>query len=398
MAPWISSVSRLTALPLVAAALVLSAAPAVRAQQSPFGLTHQQLALLSASSPAAVEAMLGPSQAGQFESTHVVYDDPRLDRIAARLQRACPRKGLRVRAVRDGSINAVTYMGGNIYVNSGMLAATEGDDDMLAAVVGHEMGHAGRYHTGSMIAQRLTAHLLARKLMPHNTPVQVKELLATIGFTSFTRDSEREADNDSLRFIAAAGFDVDGVFRMMKLLETVDPQMNPYLRSHPPSRDRGSRLREFAAREGYAGKTAGTADGARPAARAATFPTAPQGPGSEAASSLRGAVPSRPEGESTLSIRFTGNRSGGIHARISVDGEELATPKTLRDRVTSYRISPGSHVLQIEPWVNQPLGAPYVYGPLRVQFEATPGGTTEFRCELWKQAYLHSGLYDPNKK
>ena len=97
------------------------------------------------------DIQLGKESAAQVEQQMEVVKDPRLqafiDRIGKRLA-AQPQAGgfpYTFKVVNDPSINAFALPGGPTFVNSGLIAAAD-NEDQLAAVMAHEISHVSLRH------------------------------------------------------------------------------------------------------------------------------------------------------------------------------------------------------------------------------------------------------------
>lgn len=167
--------------------------------------------------------------------------------------------------------NAFALPGGHIFVTRGMLDLGL-DDDMLAALLGHEIAHVALDHHGRMQRRATLMQVLSQALLvgvmvgasnsedrrpatgPYRSPepygsgrgemiqgaaatsLIVNELL----LRSFSREHEDEADEGGQRWAAAAGFDPDGTGRLMSHMGERLPQSKKYgyWRTHPFFDDR----------------------------------------------------------------------------------------------------------------------------------------------------------------
>jgi len=168
--------------------------------------------------------------------------------------------------------NAFTLPGGQIFVTRGLidLGLT---DDMLANVLGHEIGHVALEHFQRMQRKATIMSVLSNVLLagviigaerganrPNpNTPydprvgygddgrgsliqgaaaasVIVNELL----LRSYSREHEDEADQEGQRLAAAAGYDPDGARQLWLVMNTKAPQAREfgYWQTHPFGEER----------------------------------------------------------------------------------------------------------------------------------------------------------------
>ncbi|HEX9944415.1 MAG TPA: M48 family metalloprotease [Thermoanaerobaculia bacterium] len=160
--------------------------------------------------------------------------------------------------------NAFALPGGQIFVTTGMLDLGL-DDDMLANVLGHEIGHVTLEHYLRMQRKATLMNVLGTVLVagvvigesnnrrpasqapydprvgtdPGGDLIQgaaaaslvVSELL----LRSYSREHEDEADKEGQRLAAAAGYDPDGARRLWEKMNARAPQLKQYgyWQTHP---------------------------------------------------------------------------------------------------------------------------------------------------------------------
>ncbi|MFY9822748.1 MAG: M48 family metalloprotease [Thermoanaerobaculia bacterium] len=162
--------------------------------------------------------------------------------------------------------NAFALPAGQIFITTGMLDLGL-DDDMLANVLGHEIGHVINEHSIKMQRKATLMSILGNLLVAGvllgesqhrsnvpNTPYDprvgygydnggnlvqgaaaaslvVSELL----LRSYSRDQEDEADKEGQRLAAAAGYNPDGARRLWVLMNDRLPQIKEfgYMQTHP---------------------------------------------------------------------------------------------------------------------------------------------------------------------
>ena len=157
------------------------------------------------------------------------------------------------------SINAVTFLGGVIYVHSGLITASHNESE-LAAVLAHEIAHAKQHHI-------LRSMVNSKKMLP----VTIVEIIGAIligqpdliipvmaGQTqktlNFSRKFEKEADNIGIDILAKSGFDPQGmpdIFNNMEKASRYDGKPPEYLLTHPLFKSRISESRNRANNYNY---------------------------------------------------------------------------------------------------------------------------------------------------
>ncbi len=154
----------------------------------------------------------------------------------------------------EQEINASAEQGRRVFVTYGLLRFVNSDDE-LAVVLGHELAHHTRHHLpkemGTSILTSLvgiTAAVGAEILVPGiGTPV-LRGVKGAFDST-FSQDFEREADDVGLRYVYAAGYDVDAGRRVWERFAVEVPRsMTQHLFStHPTSPERLLRMEKTAA-------------------------------------------------------------------------------------------------------------------------------------------------------
>lgn len=257
---------RITAL-LTAISLAVAGASPASAQPRSRGVENLP-ALGEASvdelSPAA-EQRLGDQIFQEFTRLGVVFDDPEAtDILAARAQKllhAAQSLGhsevgrpFRFFMVRDPSINAFALPGGYIGIHTGLITASEREDEVMS-VLSHEIGHVTQRHIARMFGQQrqssgvmMAAMLLAvlaagaRSADGAMGAITLGQTLAAREQMAFSRDAEREADRVGLQILTESGFDPQAMSSMFERLSQAgrlyDNNAPAYLRSHPLTTER----------------------------------------------------------------------------------------------------------------------------------------------------------------
>jgi beta-barrel assembly-enhancing protease len=174
----------------------------------------------------------------------------------------------------DETLNAFAMPGGIIVVNTGLIAATTGPEE-LAGVLAHEVQHVERRHS----IRGAIKELGLRGLWAVATGDLGGTLAgqAAIEFTSlkFSRDDESEADSRGFDALVRAGIDPSGMPAFFETMskEAADAPVS-FLSTHPLSEDR---KREMEQRVAELGRTdfAPLAFGAWPPVAVAGTPRKP---------------------------------------------------------------------------------------------------------------------------
>ena len=176
--------------------------------------------------------------------------------------------------------NAFALPGGQIFVTTGMLDLGL-DDDMLANVLGHEIGHVVHEHSIHMQRKQTLMTVLGNLLVAgvaigesrsnnrQNTPqapydprvgyqdpsgnliqgaAAASLVISELLLRSYSRDYEDEADKEGQSLAAAAGYSPDGARRLWEIMNSRAPQLKEYgyWQTHPfaDARERAAEARK----------------------------------------------------------------------------------------------------------------------------------------------------------
>jgi predicted Zn-dependent protease len=156
--------------------------------------------------------------------------------------------------INTPDVNAFSVPGGYVFINSGLILLVDNEDE-LAGVMGHEIGHvvarhiAKRSEKGLGISLATLGAILAGILL--GGPAAGAISTAAIGanqtaMLKFSREDEEEADALGLKFMTRAGYDPNDMITMLKKLRRItgpassDPPA--YLLTHPAVEERTAEL------------------------------------------------------------------------------------------------------------------------------------------------------------
>jgi beta-barrel assembly-enhancing protease len=167
-------------------------------------------------------------------------------------QTAMADRSWRFYIIRDGSINAFNAPGGLVYINSGLIAQA-GNASELAGVMAHEIAHGTARHGTQRLSRVYGINIVAAVVLGQD-PGLVQQIAAQLvaGGTvaAFSREMEREADRLGVRYMAAAGYNPEGMATMFERL-IAQRQRNPgaverFFSTHPVTEDRIREVRREA--------------------------------------------------------------------------------------------------------------------------------------------------------
>lgn len=155
-------------------------------------------------------------------------------------------------------VNAFALPGGQVFITEALFKRLE-NEEQLAGVLGHEIGHVVARHGAERIAKmELTQGLTGAAVIAsgdYNT-AQAAEMIGNLINMSYGRDQELLSDELGVRFMVSAGYDPNALIGVMKILEQASggQQQPEFSSTHPSPENRVERIR--AAIQKYTGKEA----------------------------------------------------------------------------------------------------------------------------------------------
>jgi len=141
-------------------------------------------------------------------------------------------------------VNAYCMPGGKIMVYTGLIDQLKVTDDELAAVIGHEMGHALREHSRERVSrqygQQLVLAGVAAVTGAGDAGMQLAGMVSNVTFTlPHSREQEAEADRIGLELMARAGYNPQAAMTLWKKMGAAGGGGGPeFLSTHPSDQSR----------------------------------------------------------------------------------------------------------------------------------------------------------------
>ncbi|MBI5439690.1 MAG: M48 family metalloprotease [Deltaproteobacteria bacterium] len=209
------------------------------------------------------ERSIGRKVVDEVRKEFRVLDDPYLALYLARMGKRLtstiehPQFEPGFHVVGDSRINAFAVPGGQIFITSQTVLLSR-DEDELAGVVAHELGHVEGRHIAQRVevANKLNVAMLAAVLAAAFLTKSPQAGAAVTSFAlagaetkmlQYSRADEEDADRRGLRTMTAAGYDGWGLVRFMETIHRQSPApegVPAYLFSHPLPGNRAAYLAE----------------------------------------------------------------------------------------------------------------------------------------------------------
>lgn len=154
----------------------------------------------------------------------------------------------RFHVIDDPELNAFALPGGKIFINSGAILKTHSEAE-LAGLLAHELAHAVLSHGFQLVTNGNLINSVAGIIPIGN----VGGIAASLAFSEYSRQMERQADVLGTQILATAGYAADGLHSLMITLEaeTGDRGGIQWFSSHPAPTERVDYLKQIVEVGGY---------------------------------------------------------------------------------------------------------------------------------------------------
>jgi predicted Zn-dependent protease len=192
----------------------------------------------------ASEVALGNNLAVQIERQYVLSKDVDLNKhveeIGQRIASYSDRTDLQYhfKVVKNKEVNAFSTPGGYVYVHTGLLKIV--NDDELACVIGHEVGHIAAKHSVKKLQAQMGYNILMSLAFSRG---RFHDLQRVINITfnlitqGYSREDEFLADKLGVKYTYKAGYEPQGMITFLNKLKEIEGRkpsaIEIILRSHP---------------------------------------------------------------------------------------------------------------------------------------------------------------------
>jgi len=190
------------------------------------------------------EVSIGDSVARQMDQTYKISGDldvnARVQKILDQLETVTDRRDVVyvIRVIDEDTVNAVSLPGGYIYVFRGLIDKMQ-NEDQLAGVIAHEMGHITARHAIKRLQAAYGFTLLqAAAIASGDGDAAIgANVLTTTVFYAYSRQDEFEADRLAVKYLQKSGYDPNGMAGALEVLrkeqERAPRAQISYFRTHP---------------------------------------------------------------------------------------------------------------------------------------------------------------------
>ncbi|HYL14081.1 MAG TPA: M48 family metallopeptidase [Terriglobales bacterium] len=203
------------------------------------------------------ECELGHELAQDIEMQTRLITDPVIAEYVNRLgqrivQNSDAQVPFTIKVIESDEINAFALPGGYLYVDTGLIRASDSEAE-LAGLMAHEVAHVAARHATRAETRMQLWNVLSIALMYFGGPAAAAMrgavgIAAPASFLKFSRDAEREADLLGLEYEYASGYDPQAFVQFFEKLHTKEKQRQNFVAkafaSHPMTEDRIRRAQQ----------------------------------------------------------------------------------------------------------------------------------------------------------
>lgn len=152
------------------------------------------------------------------------------------------------------TINAFALPGGQVFITYALYSKLQ-NEDQLAGVLGHEIGHVVERHSAQQIAkQQLTQGLTGAAVIASYDPdnptgsigkAAMAALVANLVNMKYGRGDELESDKNGIFYMAKAGYNPEAMVGVMEILAASGGGRQPeFFSTHPNPENRIQQIRQ----------------------------------------------------------------------------------------------------------------------------------------------------------
>lgn len=207
---------------------------------------RKELVFIDTKSEVALGKLINSNISRDYKISQDPQPNKRVAEIGKKIVEVCDRKDLEYRFfVVDGKeLNAFSVPGGYVYVNTGLLA--KANDDELAGVMAHEIGHVVARHAVKHLQAALGFDIVMGIAFNKSSAVELYRginIVYNLISLGYSREDERQADKLGLIYAFKSKYNPRGMLTFFSKLKEEEKQggtvnIPVFLRSHPALQER----------------------------------------------------------------------------------------------------------------------------------------------------------------
>ena len=149
----------------------------------------------------------------------------------------------------DRTVNAFALPGGQVFITAALYARLE-NEDQLAGVLGHEIGHVIHRHGAERMATSGFIQGLIQSVLigsgGDGSVAQIANVVGNYSSMKYGREQELESDDFGVRLMIEANYDPENLIGVMDILEEASggSKTPEFQSSHPSPENRRAKIKE----------------------------------------------------------------------------------------------------------------------------------------------------------
>jgi len=194
------------------------------------------------------EVSIGQEIATKYESQYGAVEDSRITAIGMKLVPYCGRSDLQYhfKILQTDEPNAMSIMGGFIYINRGLLKLLDKNEDQVAFVLGHELAHVANRHMVKNVEKSVSGGVILQLIFGSSSPTTQQLVAVAWDLTQlgYSREEEYQADHFGAAYIKDAGYPIKGSVEALEKIKQLGGGSGPeFLMDHPEINKRIEKLK-----------------------------------------------------------------------------------------------------------------------------------------------------------
>ena len=184
------------------------------------------------------EYQFGLQMTEDIKSLHELTESSHIVEILARLEEWInDPHSFRCFVIHSAEVNAFALPGGFLFLTDSLVEFCEDNEDELAFIVAHEMGHVVKGHAFNRMLAEYSIGTISRFVRVGGLLQKAIRQITTKYLKSHhSRENEYEADNYAIRLIGVSKYNSKGAYNLfgrLKRIEEADFKIPDYFSSHP---------------------------------------------------------------------------------------------------------------------------------------------------------------------